>query len=120
MKIKLDENLSRHLKAELGSLGFDIDTVADEGLLSQPDDVVGAAAAASGRVLFSIDIQFADLRKYPPGSHPGIVLFRPRRRSILRVRDLVLTFAGTFPREQLVGNVVVVEEGKVRVRRPTT
>ena len=117
MKVKLDENLSRHLCPALEELGYDVDTVADEGLLSKPDPVIGAAASAEGRVLFTIDVEFADLRKHPPGTHPGIVLFRPHRRSIVRVRELVLGFAASFPKEQLVGSVVVVEEDKVRVRR---
>lgn len=36
VKLKLDENLSRHLKAILRRLGHDAETVAEEGLLSKP------------------------------------------------------------------------------------
>ena len=53
-------------------------TAADEGLLSQPDPVIAKAAKEEGRILLTLDIEFADLRKYPPGSHPGIILFRPQ------------------------------------------
>ncbi len=35
MKLKLDENLSRHLKPALTGLGHDVLTAADEGLLSR-------------------------------------------------------------------------------------
>jgi hypothetical protein len=28
-------------------------------------------------MLMTLDVEFADLRKYPPGSHPGVILFRP-------------------------------------------
>jgi len=48
MRIKLDENLSRYLKETLTELGHDADTVADEGLLSQPDMLVGRAAQRAG------------------------------------------------------------------------
>ena len=34
MKLKLDENLSRHLKTRLNDLGHDVSTTADENLLS--------------------------------------------------------------------------------------
>ena len=78
MKLKLDENLSRHLKQGLASLQHDVVTVIDENLLSQPDPVVAAAANSEGRILLTLDLEFVDLRKYPPGSHPGIILFRPR------------------------------------------
>jgi hypothetical protein len=36
MKLKLDENLSRHLKPVLIELGHDVLTAADENLLSHP------------------------------------------------------------------------------------
>lgn len=36
MKLKLDENLSRHLKPVLFGLGHDVLTAADENLLSHP------------------------------------------------------------------------------------
>ncbi len=42
MKLKLDENLSRHLKAKLEALGHDVMTVEDEGLLGEPDTLIGA------------------------------------------------------------------------------
>ncbi len=61
MRIKLDENLSRYFKETLTRLGHDADTVADEGLLSQPDTLVGRAAQRGGRMLFSLDVGFADL-----------------------------------------------------------
>lgn len=79
MRIKRDENLSRHLKMSLATIGHDVETVADEGLLSQPDFAKAAAAKAENRVIFTLDSDFADVRRFPPGEHPGVVLFRPRR-----------------------------------------
>jgi len=73
MKLKLDENLSRHLKPVLASLGHDVLTAADESLLSRPDTEIAAAAFNEERILLTLDIEFADLRKYPPGTHPGII-----------------------------------------------
>ena len=78
MKLKLDENLSRRLKHGLSLLGHDVTTTADEGLLSQSDLIVAAEAEREGRILLTLDVEFADLRKHPPGTHPGIILFRPR------------------------------------------
>ena len=37
MKLKLDENISRHLKPVLENLNYDVLTVSDQGLLSQND-----------------------------------------------------------------------------------
>jgi len=78
LRVKLDENLSRHLIAEMRALGHDASTAADQGLLGRSDREVAVGAKGAGEILFTLDLEFGDLRKYPPGSHPGIILFRPR------------------------------------------
>ena len=118
MKLKLDENLSHHLKPTLASLGHDVMTVADEGLLSQPDTVVAEAANSESRILLTLDIEFADLRKYAPGTHPGIVLFRPRSLGALTVNESVEAFVRHTDMTALTGCVVVVDATRVRIRQP--
>jgi hypothetical protein len=90
--------------------GHDVDTVADEDLLSQPDPVIGRAAKDADRVLLTLDVEFADLRKYPPGTHPGIVLFRPACRSIRATSEMVLSFAPRLEEIDPSRCVVVVDE----------
>lgn len=118
MKLKLDENISRHIQPELEALGHDVMTVAEEGLLSQPDPVIAAAARFEGRILLTLDVEFADLRKYPPGSHPGIVLFRPRGHGPLAVNEVIRDFVTRASVDEVSGCVVVVEPDRIRVRRP--
>jgi len=118
MKLKLDENLSRHLKDALCSLGHDAITAADEGLLSAPDETIAAAAKTEDRLLITLDVEFANLNKYPPGSHPGIFLFRPRSLGPLTVNEFVERFFTHTESQSLVGCVVVVDPKRVRVRWP--
>jgi predicted nuclease of predicted toxin-antitoxin system len=118
MKLKLDENLSHHLKPILIGLGHDVLTVADENLLSRPDVEVAACAAREGRILLTLDVAFADLRQYPPGSHPGIVLFRPVSLGPLSVNRFVERFIRSTDLSILSGCVAVVEPQGVRVRQP--
>lgn len=118
MKLKLDENLSRHLKPLLIARGHDTLTAADENLLSQPDTEIARAAAAEQRILLTLDVQFADLRRHPPGSHPGIVLFRPSSLGPLSVNAFIADFVATADLRSLAGCVAIVEPGRVRVRRP--
>ena len=117
MKFKLDENLSRHLKQGLEALKHDVMTVADEGLLSQPDTVIARAANNEHRILLTLDVEFADLRKYPPGKHPGIVLFRPVNFGPLAVNRFIEAFVRETDFESIAGCVVVVEPARVRIRR---
>ena len=92
-------------------------TVADEGLLSQPDPEIAAAAQQEGQILLTLDVEFADLRKYPPGSHPGIVLFRPRGHGP-PVNEVIRDFLTHASVDDVSGCVVVVEPDRIRVRRP--
>ncbi|MGQ0620438.1 MAG: DUF5615 family PIN-like protein [Panacagrimonas sp.] len=78
MKIKLDENISVELAPLLSRSGHDVDTVAIEGLQGQPDSAVWAAAQSAGRMLITQDLDFADIRRFPPGTHHGLILLRHR------------------------------------------
>jgi len=120
MRLKLDENLSRHLKQILAALHHDVTTAGEENLLSHPDTSVARAANTEARMLFTLDVECGDLRKYPPGSHPGIVLFRPRSLGPLAINDFVRGFVAGIDLRGLEGCVVVVEASRVRVRRPRT
>ncbi len=120
MKIKLDENLSRHLKAPLAQAGHDITTAAEEHLLGKADTSIAAAAKVEDRMVFTLDVGFADLRRFPPGSHPGIVLFRPVTLGPLAVNRFVLDFVQNQNLESLAGKLVVVEPKRIRIRDSRT
>jgi predicted nuclease of predicted toxin-antitoxin system len=118
MKLKLDENLSRHLKPVLIGLGHDVLTAADENLLSRPDTEIASAAKNEQRMLLTLDIEFADLRKYPPGSHPGVILFRPLSLSPLSVNAFIADFIRRTDLDNLAACVAVVDPVHVRIRYP--
>jgi len=120
MKLKLDENLSRHLKPVLNGLGHDTLTAADEGLLSRPDTEVAEVSIKEGRMLFTLDVEFADLRKHPPGKHPGIILFRPPSFGPLTVNRFIANFVRATDLEKLESCVAIVEQGRIRIRSPET
>lgn len=118
MLIKLDENLPSRLVGALASLGHDIDTVSAEGLTSRPDGEVWDAARAAGRFLITQDLDFSDMRRFQPGTHPGILLVRlrnPGRNALfLKVKTLFENEAA----DNWSGCFVVATERKLRVRRP--
>lgn len=118
MKLKLDENLSRHLKPVLIELQHDTVTTADEGLLSRPDTEIARAAFGEGRMLLTLDIEFADLRKYPPGSHPGVILFRPSSLGPRSVNKFIADFVASTDLNRLTACVAVVDPVHIRIRSP--
>jgi len=118
MKIKLDENLPDEIANQLAARGHDVHTVPQESLSGRTDDVVFAAACAEGRLFFTQDLDFSDVRVFRPGTHPGIVLIRlkepSRRKLVLRVQQIlqsedITSWAKCF---------VVISDHKLRIRRP--
>ena len=116
MKIKLDENLSRNLKAALTEAGQQASTAADENLLGKTDAEVAAAAKSENMVVFTLDVAFADIRRFPPGTHPGIVLFRPASLGPIAVNRFVLDFVRDQNLGSLLGSLVIAEPGRIRIR----
>lgn len=116
MKLKLDENLPVSLAALLADRGHETDTVFSEGLLGEDDPEVATAAKAAERMLITLDKGFGDIRTYPPGSHPGIIVFRLTDESADAVRRALTKLLDDHPLEPFAGAVVVVQRGRVRVR----
>ncbi len=118
MKVKLDENLPGELVTVLTSLGHDVHTVLDERLNGRDDATVFGAASTEGRLFITQDLDFADLRRFIPGTHPGIILLRlqdPNRRQIIEKIKHIATFERF---EDFSRCFVVVTDRKLRVRRP--
>jgi predicted nuclease of predicted toxin-antitoxin system len=119
LRLKLDENLSRHLKLAIESLGHEPRTAAEQGLLGKSDIDVAAAAREADEIVLTLAVGFGDLRKHPPGSHPGVILFRPRTMGPHVVNGLVSDFLRVTDLAHLRGCIVVVDPDRVRVRRPS-
>jgi len=71
--VKLDENLGKTHVRFLRELGYEADRVHDQGLSGANDERVWARVCAEGRFLITLDLDFSDVRRYRPGSHPGIL-----------------------------------------------
>lgn len=120
MRLKLDENVPRRLVEYLTQRGHDTDTVLDEQLGGQNDPTIVAAAAADDRCIFTLDRGLGDLRRYPPGTHSGIIILPAGQPSqeTSAITDLVDRLLRDHDLGDLHGCVVVVEPDRIRVRRP--
>ena len=81
-RFKLDENLPTAIKAALVDQGHDALTVLDQSLGGNEDYKIAAVCSEENRILIKIDVDFSDIRQYPPGSNPGIWILRPVSQSI--------------------------------------
>jgi predicted nuclease of predicted toxin-antitoxin system len=103
VRFKLDENIDVRAAAVLG------------GAL---DRIVADVALAEERVLVTLDRGFGDLRAYPPGSHPGIVVLRLRRQALTAVEAALALLMRYEDLGSIGGCTVIVGPATVRVRRP--
>ena len=118
MRAKLDENLPGEAAELLRTAGWNCDTVRDEGLGGAEDLKVGAACRAEARVLFTLDLDFSDIRAYPPNEYVGIVVFRPAEPSRRQVLQLVVRVLPVLAAEWAEHQLWIVEPGRVRIHDP--
>lgn len=117
MKVKLDENLPRSLIDVLRSAGHVADGVTDEGLGGADDQTVFASAQETGRLLLTLDRGFADIRRYEPGTHVGIVVLRLPDQSAPAVIGAVRRLMARHDLQDLSGTIAIVEPVRLRIRR---
>src|SRR5208282_141592 len=71
MRFLIDANMPRSIIALVTNLGHEVEFVRDVGLAAAPDHEIAARAQATGAALLTRDLDFADVRRYPPSLYPG-------------------------------------------------
>jgi predicted nuclease of predicted toxin-antitoxin system len=117
VKLKIDENLPVEAAGIFQSAGFDAHTVGDEKLSGANDDVVVGASRSEGRILVTLDLDFANIRAYPPGEHAGIVVLRLKHQDkptvLVHLRRLAMALARRDP----AGELWIVDGNRIRFRQ---
>lgn len=117
MKFKLDENVAASAGHLLTAAGHDVATVRQQGLTGVPDGHVAAVCRAEGRALVTEDLDFSDIRAYPPADHAGIVVLRlpsPDRNAVCRA---IGVFLAQLDADDLPGKLVIVDVDRIRIRQ---
>lgn len=117
MRCKIDENLPIEAAALLREAGHDCQTIYDEDLAGASDQRVIDTCLAEGRALLTLDLDFADIRSYPPVEYMGIIVLRPAGPDRERVLRLIARTLRIFERESVERALWIVEESRVRIRR---
>lgn len=120
MRFLIDANLPRSLAEFVSKLGHDVQFARDVGLGTAPDREIAAHAQQTGAAIVTRDLDFADVRQYPPERYSGIVTLRlPDDATAPDIVGVVERFL----REQrflsqLPGRLAIVEKDRVRFRPP--
>jgi predicted nuclease of predicted toxin-antitoxin system len=116
VRFKLDENLPRAAAPLLRDAGHDVHTVIEEDLGGKSDLRVLDASRAETRVFITFDLDFSDIRLYPPASHCGVWVLRPHTQSIDNTLVLLRRALMLLETESVHGRLWILEPGQVRIR----
>jgi len=119
VKFKLDENFGARTQRLFQEAGHEVETVRDEGLQGASDSTLYEACRSEHRCLVSLDVDFADVFRFPPKPPPaGIVVVRPgRNASLTLLESLVKQALGAIERMHVDGQLWVVETGRIRIHQ---
>ena len=115
-RFKLDENLPVGLVSDLLSAGYDATSVHGEGMSGSPDPHVLSRCQAEGRILITLDLDFSDIRAYPPDQHVGIIVLRPSSQAVPEIRSLLAKVLPALKVEVIEHRLWIVEESRLRIR----
>jgi predicted nuclease of predicted toxin-antitoxin system len=116
MKFKVDENLPVDVAALLKDEGYDAVSVHDERLVGQSDQVILAICQNEHRVLMTLDLDFADIRQYPPHEQAGLIVFRLRWQDKINILNITRRLLKAFKSESVAGRLWIVDENQIKVR----
>ena len=117
MKFKVDENLPVEAAEVLRDAGYAADTVTEQSLSGSDDESVAAKSRSEGRVLVTLDLDFANIQAYPPGMHAGIVVFRLKQQDKATVLAYVRRLAAALPHRSPSGELWIISGNRIRFRQ---
>jgi predicted nuclease of predicted toxin-antitoxin system len=116
MRFKADENPPADIPKLLREHGHDAVSIADQGLAGVADPAVAAVCQVEKRAIVTLDLDFSDIRQYPPENSVGIIVLRPAVQTVpalVRMMGQVIALLGTEPLE---GRLWIVDDYRVRIR----
>ena len=117
MKFKIDENLPAQAATILQQAGFGAHTVLDEALCGAADQTLASRARDEARVLITLDLDFANIRAYPPSLYSGIIVLRLNRQDKATVMAFLRRTIQVLRERSPVGELWIVQRDHIRFRQ---
>ena len=118
MRFLLDANMPRSAAMLLERSGHDAVHVRDTALKHATDERIAEFARTRQRVIVTRDLDFADVRRYPPEDSPGYLVLRvPESRVASQIVELLQRFLDVRGLvEKIPAHLVILDPRQVRFR----
>lgn len=114
----IDEDMPRSTGKALNALRHDVKDVRDCGLRGANDESIFQFAQQNRATLLTSDVGFGNLLRFPIGKHYGIVIARfPNDMTTPEINRRLIEAIENFTEEDFRGKLIIVEPGKVRIRK---
>lgn len=116
MKLFLDENLSPKHAAELRAEAHHAVAVTEVGLAEASDEQVLRFAVENGRVLVTLDADFANVMRFPPEQTLGVVRLKVHPATEDKIRQAIRRALLYLQNIDVSRRLAVVDEETIRIR----
>ncbi|KKT29882.1 hypothetical protein A3G55_01720 [Candidatus Giovannonibacteria bacterium RIFCSPLOWO2_12_FULL_44_25] len=117
MRVVVDEDLPRSLAPLFREKGYEVYDVRDVGLRGHSDEEIFKFAQSKNAVIFTADLGFADITKFPLSSHNGIVILRfPNELTVNAMLKMISPMIDEIATEDLRRSIVVFSPHRIRMR----
>lgn len=118
LKFVIDEDMPRSTTKILAKKGYEALDVRDAGLRGKSDEEVFKFAQKEKAVLLTGDLGFGNILRFPVGKHHGIVVVHfPNEVSVSELNNQIIKAFDRIVDSDLKGNLLILEPGKIRLRK---
>lgn len=117
MKFKLDENFGIRTQKLFHAAGHDAQTVHDQRLQGCSDHYLYEVCCAEERCLVTLDMDFADVTRFPPANSNGIAVIRVPRNPSIILEQLIRQFLQALIQMPIENRLWIVEVGRIRIHQ---
>jgi predicted nuclease of predicted toxin-antitoxin system len=116
MRFKIDENLPQDSAEILIRASHDALTVNDQAMGGGADSKLAQVCKSEGRALITLDLDFANIWRYPPAEYSGLIVLRPTIQAKSHVLRLLRSAVDRLASEHLPGTLWIVDDAGIRIR----
>jgi predicted nuclease of predicted toxin-antitoxin system len=113
---KVDENLPIEVTQLLNEAGHDASSIHEQNMVGCSDDHIASVCQIEERAIVTLDLDFADIRTFPPEDHAGLIVLRPAKQDKASVLEIFHRMVDKLDEEPIVGKLWIVTRQSIRIR----